>query len=355
MLDINAIFGENFPDRLMIVQADRVLGMHTPPFPPDAPAIIPNVDPCQLASLRDMLGGVYPPDHPVEWIGESDRQSLSLKNIADVAGSGHGTLLVHALPEGSSFELFQEVIAHLRAPDGCPWDRKQTHGSLRPYLLEETYEALTALDAEDPGKMAEELGDLLLQIVLHAQIGSETGAFRMTDILRGIHDKIIRRHPHVFGDVVVHDEGGVLVNWERLKAEERAVNGEPEKGMLDGVPVALPALTQAQEIQERAARVGFDWQDIEPVRRKILEELGEVDMAGDSVEREKELGDLLFAVVNLVRWHGVDAESALRETNQRFRNRFSYIEKRSRQTGKPLLQMSLEEMDVWWEEAKDLE
>jgi tetrapyrrole methylase family protein/MazG family protein len=209
------------------------------------------------------------------------------------------------------------------------WDRKQTHGSLRPYLLEETYEALTALDAEDPGKMAEELGDLLLQIVLHAQIGSETGTFRMTDILRGIHDKIIRRHPHVFGDVVVHDEGGVLVNWERLKAEERAVNGEPEKGMLDGVPVALPALTQAQEIQERAARVGFDWRDIEPVRRKILEELGEVDMAGDSVEREIELGDLLFAVVNLVRWHGVDDESALRETNQRFRNRFSYIEKRS--------------------------
>ncbi len=237
---------------------------------------------------------MYPPDHPVEWINESDRQSLSLKNIADVAGSGHGTLLVHALPEGSSFELFQEVIAHLRAPDGCPWDRKQTHGSLRPYLLEETYEALTALDAEDPGKMAEELGDLLLQIVLHAQIGSETGTFRMTDILRGIHDKIIRRHPHVFGDVVVHDEGGVLVNWERLKAEERAVNGEPEKGMLDGVPVALPALTQAQEIQERAARVGFDWQDIEPVRRKILEEPGEVDMAGDSVEREKELGDLYW-------------------------------------------------------------
>jgi tetrapyrrole methylase family protein/MazG family protein len=253
-------------------------------------------------------------------------------------------------------ESFQEVVARLRAPDGCPWDREQTHLSLRKYLLEETYEALQALDAQDPEALREELGDLMLQIVLHAQIAAEDGEFTLADILRGINQKIVRRHPHVFGEVKVTGVEGVLVNWQKLKDQERVENGvNAAKGMLDGVPAILPALSQAQELQDRAARVGFDWSDIDPVIAKVFEELEEVRVAATAEDRWAELGDLLFAVVNLVRWHKVDAESALRGTNSKFRRRFAYIEEQARAAGRSLSDMTLAEMDVWWEEAKKLE
>ena len=355
MVDLNSILRE-LPDRLMLVKVDCLQEAHVPPFPMDAPVIILDVDGASLSRVVDVLKTSYPLDHPVEVIQEGIKHPSTLESLESIADiDGFCNLYVHPLPAGSSFEAFQEVIAHLRAADGCPWDRKQTHNSLRPYLLEETYETLAALDLGDPVKVAQELGDLLLQIVLHAQIGMEEGTFRMPDVLYGIHEKIVRRHPHVFGDVEVGDETGVLINWERLKAEERETNGEGEKGMLDSVPLALPALTQAQEIQDRAARVGFDWQEIEPVRQKVFEELEEVSQAANQEELEKELGDLIFAVVNLVRWYDLDAESVLRTTNQRFRQRFSYLEKRSAETGRSLRDMTLDEMDSWWEEAKDLE
>ncbi len=224
---------------------------------------------------------------------------------------------------------------------------------MRKHLLEEAYEALEAMDADDPAAMCEELGDLLLQIVLHAQIGEEYGEFRMRDILTGIHDKIVRRHPHIFSDVEVSGSKGVVQNWERIKQEERvAAGGDKVKGMLDGVPLALPGLVQAQELQDRAARVGFDWATIDPVWEKVMEELAEVREADDDASVAAELGDLLFVVVNLIRWYKQDAEAVLRYANQKFRRRFAHIEARASEMGKSLQDMTLADMDALWDEAK---
>jgi tetrapyrrole methylase family protein/MazG family protein len=267
-------------------------------------------------------------------------------------------LYLPPLERGTSFEAFQEIIAHLRAPDGCPWDREQNHQTLRTNLLEETYEALVALDADDADAMREEFGDLLLQITLHAQIASEYGEFNIGQVFKSIYDKIIRRHPHVFGDWKVDGVENVLQNWEKLKAAERdeasKENGGTEKGLLDGVALALPALSQAEEIQRRAARVGFDWPDTRGVVDKINEECHELLNAEDLAGRSDELGDLLFSVVNLARHYEIDAETALRETNSRFRQRFAHIEKTARLEGKSVSDLSLDEMETYWQEAKKL-
>ena len=256
---------------------------------------------------------------------------------------------IHA---SASFEAFQEIVAHLRAPDGCPWDREQTHQSLRPYLLEEAYEAVAALDAGDAGAMQEEFGDLLLQVVLHAQIASEYGDFNIANILQGIHTKLVNRHPHVFGDLQLKEVDGILRNCERLKADERAANGQAESSLLDGVPLALPALAQADQYQTRASRVRFDWDDVQGVLYKVQEELREVENAQDEVARSQELGDLLFTVVNLARWYRVDAETALRETNARFRARFATMEEAARRSGRTLSEHSMDELDALWQQAK---
>ena len=224
--------------------------------------------------------------------------------------------------------------------------------TLRADLLEETYEALAALDAGDPEGLREELGDLLLLIFLHTQIASDNGDFTMVDVLRGIHTKIVYRHPHVFGNLHAADAGAVLKNWERLKAEERASKGKSEASLLDGVSQALPALLQAEQYQKRAHHVGFDWKDIGGVREKLEEELREVDAATGGAELAAEIGDLLFSVVNLARWHHLDAESALREANARFYQRFSSIEAAARLQGRSLTDMSLDEMEALWQKAK---
>jgi tetrapyrrole methylase family protein/MazG family protein len=334
-----------------------------PRFTVSAPALI-----CQLysravaAQVKLTLMETYPDEHPVKLVHGAGTQAERVEALPlyEIDRSEHIGLLTSLylppLDTGMAFEDFHEIVAHLRAPNGCPWDREQTHLSLRRHLLEEAYEALDALDREDRPAMTEEFGDLLLQIVLHAQIANETGEFRMADILRGIHDKIVRRHPHVFGTTQVEGVGGVLANWEKLKAAERETNGgEDFKGLLDGVPASLPALSQAQEVQERAARVGFDWPDIGGVLEKVIEEVGEVREAPDEPALTGELGDLFFAIVNLARWKNVDAESALRLTNARFRRRFAYIEEQARLQGKILQDMTLAEMDVLWEAAKDKE
>jgi tetrapyrrole methylase family protein/MazG family protein len=256
------------------------------------------------------------------------------------------------LGEGTSFEAFQEIVAHLRAPDGCPWDREQTHQSLRTHLLEETYEALEALDAGDVAGMQEEFGDLLLQIVLHAQIANEDGEFSINSLIKSIYDKIVRRHPHVFGEVQLDGVKGVLQNWEKLKEAERKDNGKKKKGLLDGVPQALPALTQAQEYQDRAARVGFDWPVVDGVLDKVAEEIQEIKSATNETELAEEIGDLFFVLVNLARWKKIDAESALRETNLKFKRRFAFVEQGAKEQGRSLSDMTLEEMDALWEQAK---
>ena len=259
-----------------------------------------------------------------------------------------------SLGEGTSFESFAEIVAHLRAPDGCPWDQKQTHQTLRTHLLEEAYETLTAMDENDSAGMREEFGDLLLQIVLNAQIATETDEFSTASVIKGIYDKIVRRHPHVFGDVELNGVDGVLQNWEKIKEKERKDNGvgEKEKGLLDGVPSALPALTQALEYQDRAARVGFDWPEVDGVLDKVREEIEEIKQAQNIDEVTAELGDLFFVLVNLARWRKVDAESALRGTNLKFKKRFGYVEQGAKKQGRNLSDMTLEEMDALWNEAK---
>jgi tetrapyrrole methylase family protein/MazG family protein len=265
-------------------------------------------------------------------------------------------ILIPPLDKGRSLEAFQDVIARLRAPDGCPWDKKQTHTSLRTYLLEETYETLDVLDRGDLKGLQEELGDLMLQIALHARIAEENGDFNMGDVLDGINNKIVFRHPHVFKDWQVNGEEQVVQNWETLKTQEREANGEENgKGLLEGVPVSFPALAQAQAIQDRAARVGFDWKEIKPVLDKVREEIDEIEKATTETETAKEFGDLVFALVNLMRWKKIDAESALRQTNLKFRKRFSYIEQSARQAGRKLNEMTLEEMDELWEKAKEFD
>lgn len=350
-----------FPS-LSLLDALELSQANFPTFPPDRPALITQIYSRMVAAeIKVTLNAVYPDDHPVRLVhaagtGESLVEDLLLYQIDRSEHIGLLTALyVPALAEGSSFEAFQEVIAHLRAPDGCPWDKEQTHQSLRSHLLEESYEALSALDSEDPVKMSEEFGDLLLQIVLNAQIASEEGEFAMSDVLKGIHDKLVRRHPHVFGKVRVDGVGGVLKNWEKLKADERAGSSEPEKGALDGVPLALPALIQAQEYQDRAARVGFDWPKVDGVLDKIEEEIREVRQASDENELAAEMGDLFFALVNLSRWKKIDAESALRGTNQRFKQRFAYVEEGAKKQSRTVSDLDLDEMEALWQQAKTVE
>jgi tetrapyrrole methylase family protein/MazG family protein len=256
------------------------------------------------------------------------------------------------LGQHTAFEDFQELIAHLRAPEGCPWDREQTHQTLRPNLLEETYEVLNALDADDADAMREEFGDLLLQIVLHAQIAAEYGEFTMSDVIQSIHTKLVRRHPHVFGDVELGDADRVIENWERLKAQERAEIGDEVKGLLDGINIAMPALAVADAYQRRAARVGFDWPELESVLAKLEEEIAELRAAHTRAEKAEELGDLIFALANVARWLGMDPETALRETNAKFRKRFSLIELEAQKQGRELTDLSLDEMEAIWQSAK---
>ena len=254
-----------------------------------------------------------------------------------------------SIPENlRKFESLAAIIAQLRSPDGCPWDREQTHQSLRINLLSECYEVLEALDSNDSDKLCEELGDLLLQIVLHAQIAADTGEFEMGDVIEGINSKIVRRHPHVFGDGRAATAAEVMHNWEALKREEK----KDTASMLEGVPKHMPALAYAYEISRRAVRVGFEWENLEGVIDKLLEEAREIKEAGNREEKARELGDLLFTLVNFARWQGIDPEAALREANNKFYRRFTRMEALCWERGLELDKLSFKEMDALWEEAK---
>ena len=251
-----------------------------------------------------------------------------------------------------SFEGLRQILARLRAPDGCPWDREQTHPSLRKTLLEECYEALEALDKEDPNLLAEELGDILLQIAFHCQIAEEASEFTYADVFRRINEKLIRRHPHVFGDAKVSSAREVEEQWEQLKEKERA----GRQSLLDGIANVLPALAQAQVISQRAASAGFEWADLQGVKDQVAEELQEMEQAPTKEEQEKEFGDVLYSLVNVGRWMGLDAESALRGANQRFGRRFRHMEQAALRQGTSFTKLTTSEMNVLWEQAKhDLE
>jgi len=251
------------------------------------------------------------------------------------------------------FSHLKEIVAILRSPDGCPWDREQTHHSIRKNLIEETYEVLETIDDEDPEAMCEELGDLLMQIMLHSQMAAEEGYFTVDDVVATLNEKLVRRHPHVFGEKSANDSDEALANWLEIKAQEKAAKGidVAVQSQLAGIPRDLPALMYAYKLQKKAAQVGFDWDDIADVCAKVEEEFHELREAPEE-ERAGELGDLLFAVVNLARFLKLDPEEALALTNNKFKQRFSYIEDKLRAAGRTFEETNLQEMDQWWEEAK---
>ncbi len=356
--------GRDLYPHTALVDALEIAALHVPPFPPSAPALIAQLYDRMVASeVKLTLMSVYPDDHRVALIHAAGTENeqvrwMPLYEIDRDPEIGLLTsLYLPALSPDSSFEAFQEVVARLRAPDGCPWDRKQTHRSLRKYLLEETYEALEAIDNADWDALKEELGDILLQILLHSQIAYEEGEFTMTEVLQEIHRKMVRRHPHVFGTVKVRDADEVVRNWEKIKQAEKAEKGEEAapKSIFDDIPKGLPALVEAHKVQKRAVKEGFEWEKIEDVWAKLAEEEEELRQAKTPEEREAELGDLLFVVTNLARWYGVDSEQALRATNARFRRRFKAIEDEARRQGRPISSMNLAEMQELWEEAKRTE
>ncbi len=313
----------------------------------------------------DLLRRLYPADHPVGIIGLPDgmtvgdltadalKDTLYLGPVAPVADL--------ASPWGMPW-----ISARLREPDGCPWDREQTHASLRNHLLEEAYEVYDALEGGATPELAGELGDLLLQVVLHAQLAAEQGVFDLTDVWTALASKIVRRHPHVFGDAEAATASDVNRQWERIKAGERAeaaeaaagngADGEPTpKSALDGISRSLPALAASQEMQERAANLGYDWPSIDGVLDKVREEVGELVEAEDAAQRTEELGDLLFVLVNVGRKTGIEVEGALRAANEKFRRRFRRVELAAAARDVALRDLSFEELDALWDAAKAAE
>ncbi len=252
---------------------------------------------------------------------------------------------------GSALERLVNIMARLRSEEGCPWDRKQTRETLKPYLIEEAYELLEAIEKNDPHQIKEELGDLLFQIIFHCQIARERGEFDVWDVLESITEKMLNRHPHVFGDDRIKDASQVIQRWEEHKKRE----GKLKDSVLEGIPAALPSLLRAHRVQERASRVGFDWNKREEVYEKLKEELREFEAAlesGNRDEIESEMGDLLFSLVNISRFSGINPEDALRRTTDKFIKRFRFIEEEARKQGKHISELTLSEMDNLWEEAK---
>lgn len=294
------------------------------------------------------------------------RKKEKRKRVKKHAGKPRSGKMKHLTP-GEWFEKLVAVQARLRAPKGCPWDREQTHQTLRTYLLEEAYEVLEALDTGNDAKFAEEMGDLLLQIVFHSQIASEEERFTVTDVIREIHDKMIRRHPHVFGETRAKDSKEVLRNWEQIKAEERRANkeqSEKEDGaaeapsLLDGVSRALPATLEGFQLTRKASRIGFDWDNTNGVIDKMREETAELEIALNDKEQrkiEEEMGDFLFAAVNLARFLHIDPEIALKKANAKFSRRFRGMEALARESGREFKDLPREEMEALWEATKGAE
>lgn len=309
----------------------------------------------------EVLRRLYPPDHPVGRAGGPDATIAGLGE-GDLAGALYLAPLAPERAEAGPWAM--PYISHrLRLPDGCPWDREQTHESLRKHLLEEAYEVYDALEAGATPELAEELGDLLLQVVLHAQLAAEAGIFDLADVQASIARKIVRRHPHVFADATAATSADVTRQWERIKEAERADDaGRADaasdettprpKGALDGISRSMPALAASQEMQERAAAIGYDWPDIDGVLAKVAEELGELSAAPDDANRREEFGDLLFVVTNVGRRLGIETEAALRAANDKFRSRFQRVERMVAERGVAMRDLDFAALDHLWDAAK---
>lgn len=352
-LEVDALNG------LQLFDAISLAGYNHPPVNPDFPVLLGQVYSRLLANdLKLSLMSVYPDDHQVKLIHAAGtaQQRLDTLPLYDIDRCEHinalTSLFIPPLPAQSTLQALAEVTAVLRRPGGCPWDREQTPQSLRPGFLEEVAEMVEALDADDPHALQEEMGDVLFHLVMQAQMAREEELFRLSDVLSGIITKLRRRHPHVWGDVEVQDSAEVVANWEKIKADEK--DRAKSESLLDGIPFALPALMRSQKIQERVRRVGFDWPDSDGVKAKLREELAELERARGRSQQAAELGDVLFAVVNLARWLGIDAESALREANARFTRRFQILETLAQERGIVLAQADLDMLERLWQEAKQL-
>jgi tetrapyrrole methylase family protein/MazG family protein len=355
---------------LQLVAADRLTAVA---FDPSLPLIIlraapdPGVAPEERAAAlpgrharqtaTEVLLALYPAAHPLQPLPSGEPRKLSTLADPELAAGDWLVPQLSPVDNLASPHGMAAISARLRAPDGCPWDRRQTHASLRPFVLEEAYETVDAIERGTPADLAEELGDLFLQIILHAQLAAEAGAFDLTDVYRRLGAKIVRRHPHVFGGVEVADAAEVLRNWETIKAGERADAGAAPSPFA-GIARALPALPASREIQERASSLGWDWPAIEGVWEKVGEELAELHAAptddGDAARdaRLHELGDVLFATVNLARWLKLDPEEALRAANRRWIERYERVEDLARSRGLVLTDLSADEKDVLWNEVK---
>ncbi|CUS05345.2 conserved protein of unknown function [Candidatus Promineifilum breve] len=355
-----AALGVDALDGMQLYDAIEIAGLLYPPVNPDAPLLLGQVYSRALANdLKLALLSIYPAEHPAVLVHAAGGagevvERLALYEIDRSDRVDHLTsLYVPPLPLKSDLSALAETVAVLRGPGGCPWDQEQTPLSMRGGFLEEAYEALAALDADDSLNLREELGDLLYHIVMQAQMAAEAGDFTLSDVIAGIETKLKRRHPHVWGDWQVSNSADVLRNWEILKQQEKADRpAEPFESKLHGVPQALPALVRSQKIQAKAAATGFDWPDIGGVYDKLAEEVGELRQAAGPDELRLELGDVLFVVANLAQWLGVEAEIALREANERFTARFQLIERLMAGRGLEWAALSFAEMDALWEEAK---
>jgi tetrapyrrole methylase family protein/MazG family protein len=321
----------------------------------DAPVVLPGRH--ARKGVSEVLLSLYPRNHLLQPLPDGASRLLESLSDDDLSDADWLVPALGALDNLASPHGMAAISARLRAPDGCPWDRRQTHGSLRPFVLEEAYETVDAIDGGAPEDLAEELGDLFLQIILHAQLAAEEGAFDLTDVYRTLGAKIIRRHPHVFGEVEVSGAEEVLRNWEAIKAAERHEAGGPQSAF-NGIARALPALAASREIQERASSLGWDWPAIDGVWEKIDEELGELHQAG-AIEgdagrdaRLHEFGDVLFAAVNLARWLQLDPEESLRSANRRWIDRYERVEALAAERGLVLLELTADAKDELWNEVK---
>ncbi len=332
--------------------------------PPEEPPFEASVLPGRAAhgaSPLDVLLALYPGTHPVLGLSGAADATVATLDQAMLAAGPHLLPALDPLANLASPHGLPWIAARLRAPGGCPWDREQDHASLRPFLLEEAYEVYDALEHGATDHLAEELGDLLLQVVLHAQLGAEEGLFDLADVYRHISAKIVRRHPHVFADVHAATAGDVIQNWERIKAVERADRGgdpratESLPAAFSGLARSLPALAYSREMQDRAAALGYDWPNVEGVIEKVQEEAVELLEAEDDAHRTEEFGDLLLVLVNLGRKLGIDAESALRAGNAKFARRFALVERFAQERGRTLDSMTFDELDELWDRAKVVE
>ncbi|MFD1362572.1 bifunctional methyltransferase/pyrophosphohydrolase YabN [Lentibacillus salinarum] len=310
----------------------------------------------KLTLLEDL-----PPDYPVKIVeaAGSDQEKVTDVHLAELDRAFpdiHNLISVYIPPVPDhllhhTFSQLRKVIAALRAPDGCPWDRAQTHETLREYAIEEVYELIEAIDEQDDAGIVEELGDILLQVMLHSQVGEDDGYFTVDDVIRSITDKMIHRHPHVFADQSAETVDAVYKTWDTMKQDEKG----DRTSLLDGIPTRLPGLARAYKLQKKAAKVGFGWDDVRDIWKKFHEELEEVQEAlrqQQQPKMERELGDVLFVLANISRYYKINPELALNQTNEKFMSRFAYIERQLQAQGKDIKETPLEEMDVYWNQAK---